>query len=336
MFVCIDVGLMADSFGSTLGKLRLLVSDELAAMEDFLEARTCSEGAFISGIVRHLILSGGKRTRPVLHLAACGLLGCEDERRVPIAAALECIHAATLLHDDVVDGSDTRRGVRAARSIWGNKASILVGDFLFAMSFEWVVRCEHSGVLAVLSNASSVVISGEIQQLVYSEKVDISREKYIEIISAKTAALFAAACEAACVLAGAVELGESLRRLGNNFGIVFQILDDVLDYTADASVTGKTSCNDIAQGKVTLPLIIAYEDADSQTREGIRRELAKPAPNVDTVLDCIYSCNAIKKSVEIARHYAVLALQELDASCPDSEFKTALKALLQSATDRHF
>lgn len=326
---------MTDSFENALHGLRLLVSQEFTTMESLITKKTHSDIDYISNIIRHLVLAGGKRTRPLLHLASCGLLGCADERRISVAAAIEFIHSATLLHDDVVDNSDLRRGAPTANNIWGNKASILVGDFLFAVAFQWVVGCNNLPVLSVLTGASSIIITGEIQQMVYSEKIDISQKKYLEIISAKTAVLFAAACEAAAALADAPEFREPLRSFGNNFGIVFQILDDILDYTAHSTETGKAACNDIAQGKVTLPLILAYETADAATRELLSKELAKNPANPEVVLSCINSCNALEKSVKLAQYYAGLAMRELDLF-PDSEFKTALKSLLHSATNRRF
>ncbi|QJC27916.1 all-trans-nonaprenyl-diphosphate synthase (geranyl-diphosphate specific) [Anaplasma platys] len=326
---------MYDNFANALNDLRILVAEEFSAMESFITHNSNSGVEYISNIIKHLVLSGGKRTRPLLHLAACGLLECTDKRRIAVAAAIECIHSATLLHDDVVDKSDLRRGVRTANSIWGNKASILVGDFLFAVSFQWIVGCNNLPVLSILSGASSVIITGEIQQMVHSEKIDISQQKYLEIISAKTAVLFSAACEAAAALADAPAFRKPLRSFGNNFGIAFQILDDILDYTARSTETGKATCNDILQGKVTLPLIVAYENADAKTRAAISNELAKPSPNAEVVCAFIKELNAIEKSVEIAKHYAYLAMYELDL-CPDSKFKTALKLLLHSATNRRF
>ncbi|SCV64945.1 Octaprenyl-diphosphate synthase [Anaplasma phagocytophilum] len=327
---------MANTFSSALDDLKLLVASELQEMESLIAKQRQSEVQLIADIIQHLILSGGKRARPVMLLAACGMLGCIDERRIVVAAAIEFLHSATLLHDDVVDKSDMRRGVETANSIWGNKASILVGDFLFATAFQWIVSCNSIQLLSVLSNTASIIVSGEMQQLVHSSSLDISRTKYLEIISSKTAALFSAACESAAVLHDVGALQRSaLRDWGFNFGIVFQILDDILDYTANQNELGKRTYNDIVSGKVTLPLIIAYEGASEKDRIGLRGALSRERPDPDLAFSYIMAHNAIEKSVELAKEYIAIAEKQL-SHFPDSAYKQKLLNLLNSAVNRRF
>ncbi|WP_249548527.1 polyprenyl synthetase family protein [Anaplasma phagocytophilum] len=325
-----------NTFSSALDDLKLLVASELQGMESLIAKQRHSEVQLIADIIQHLILSGGKRTRPVILLAVCGMLGCGDERRIVVAAAIEFLHSATLLHDDVVDKSDMRRGVETANRIWGNKASILVGDFLFATAFQWVVSCNSMQLLSVLSNTASIIVSGEMQQLVHSSSLDISRTKYLEIISSKTAALFSAACESAAVLHDVGTLQRSaLRDWGFNFGIVFQILDDILDYTANQNELGKRTYNDIVSGKVTLPLIIAYESASEKDRIGLRSALSREHPDPDLAFSYIVAHNSIEKSVELAKEYIAIAEKQL-YHFPDSEYKQKLLNLLNSAVNRRF
>ncbi|UQD54335.1 polyprenyl synthetase family protein [Anaplasma phagocytophilum] len=325
-----------NTFSSALDDLKILVASELQEMESLIAKQRHSEVQLIADIIQHLILSGGKRTRPVMLLSACGMLGCIDERRIVVAAAIEFLHSATLLHDDVVDKSDMRRGVETANSIWGNKASILVGDFLFATAFQWIVSCNSIQLLSVLSNTASIIVSGEMQQLVHSSSLDISRTKYLEIISSKTAALFSAACESAAVLHDVGTLQRNaLRDWGFNFGIVFQILDDILDYTANQNELGKRTYNDIVSGKVTLPLIIAYEGASEKDRIGLRGALSRERPDPDLAFSYIMAQNAIEKSVELAKEYIAIAEKQL-SHFPASAYKQKLLNLLNGAVNRRF
>ncbi|MEH0831335.1 polyprenyl synthetase family protein, partial [Anaplasma bovis] len=219
------------SFRYALSDLQTLVSDELQQMHNLFQDASCNSISHIATIINHLVLAGGKRIRPLLLLSCCKMLGCEDARRIKVASAIEFIHCATLLHDDVVDESIFRRGVKTSNAIWGNKTSILVGDFLLAVAFQWVVACGSLPIVSVLSDASSTMITGEVQQLVYSKDPNITLSKYLEIISAKTAALFSAACESSAILHDASDAyRHALKHFGYNFGMAFQILDDILDY----------------------------------------------------------------------------------------------------------
>src|SRR5205085_1340957 len=234
-----------------------------------------SKVALIPELAGHLIAGGGKRMRPMLTLASAALLDYGGTRHHKLAAAVEFIHTATLLHDDVVDGSGLRRGKRTANIIWGNPASVLVGDFLFSRSFELMVEDGSLRVLKILSRASSVIAEGEVDQLTAQRRVETSEDHYLEIIQAKTAALFAAACRIAAVVAERGEAAElALDSYGRNLGIAFQLIDDAIDYASDAETMGKGVGDDFRDGKVTLPVILAFARGNESERAFWRAAMA--------------------------------------------------------------
>ncbi len=244
-----------------------LVASDLNHVNAVILERMQSDIALIPELAGHLIAGGGKRMRPMLTLASAALLDYSGTRHHKLAAAVEFIHTATLLHDDVVDGSGLRRGKRTANTIWGNPASVLVGDFLFSRSFELMVEDGSLKVLRILSRASSVIAEGEVDQLTAQRRVETSEDQYLKIISAKTAALFAAACRIAAVVAERGEADEqALDAYGRNLGIAFQLVDDAIDYSSDAATMGKGVGDDFRDGKVTLPVILAYARADDEDR----------------------------------------------------------------------
>ncbi|MCU7611130.1 polyprenyl synthetase family protein [Anaplasma capra] len=327
---------MSDAFSRTLEELKNLVSEDLKEMEKLIIDAGNSEISYVADIVSHLMLSGGKRIRPIMLFATCRMLELNDRRKIHIAAAIEFIHSATLLHDDVVDQSDLRRGIRTSNSLWGNKASILVGDFLLAMAFRWVVACRNFELLTVFSEASRTIITGEIQQMTYGTDLNMTREKYLEIISAKTAALFAATCESAGVMSEVShDKREALRDWGHNFGIIFQIVDDLLDYTTQREEWGKTSGQDLSNGQVTLPLIIAHEGADPTTKELLRGALAGKPSDLKAAHSYIASLDIVTKATQFATDYVNASRRFLDPF-PDSQYKSKLDALLHSALQRQF
>jgi len=236
-----------------------LVAGEMNAVNQVILGRMQSDIPLIPELAGHLIAGGGKRMRPMLTIASARLLDYSGTRHHKLAAAVEFIHTATLLHDDVVDGSGMRRGRRTANIIWGNPASVLVGDFLFSRSFELMVEDGSLKVLKILSNASAVIAEGEVNQLTAQRRIDLGEDRYLEIIGAKTAALFAAACRISAVVAErdeAIEL--ALDAYGRNLGIAFQLVDDAIDYASDGATMGKDAGDDFRDGKVTLPVILAY------------------------------------------------------------------------------
>ncbi|NNC51860.1 MAG: polyprenyl synthetase family protein, partial [Erythrobacter sp.] len=230
--------------------------------------RMQSEVPLIPALAGHLISGGGKRLRPMLTLAGAELVGYTGARHYKLAAAVEFIHTATLLHDDVVDGSDLRRGKAAANIIFGNPATVLVGDFLFSRSFELMTEDGSLKVLKILSGASAIIAEGEVDQLTAQRKIDTSEQRYLHIIRAKTAALFAAASRIAAVVAECSDEEEqALDEYGRNLGVAFQLVDDALDYDADAAQMGKDRGDDFREGKMTLPVILAYARGSEEERE---------------------------------------------------------------------
>ncbi|HZF43844.1 MAG TPA: polyprenyl synthetase family protein [Sphingomonadaceae bacterium] len=242
----------------SLDPLIALVAADLNHVNAVILDRMQSEVALIPALAGHLIAGGGKRMRPMLTLGCARLLDYPGSRHHKLAAAVEFIHTATLLHDDVVDGSGLRRGKRTANLIWGNPATVLVGDFLFSRAFELMVEDGSLKVLRILSNASAVIAEGEVEQLTAQRRIETGEDQYLRIIAAKTAALFAAACRISAVVAEAGEGAEaSLDSYGRNLGIAFQLVDDAIDYASDASTMGKGTGDDFRDGKVTLPVILA-------------------------------------------------------------------------------
>ena len=254
-----------------------LVASDLNQVNAVILDRMQSEVALIPELAGHLIAGGGKRMRPMLTLACARLLDYSGTRHHRLAAAVEFIHTATLLHDDVVDGSGLRRGKRTANIIWGNPASVLVGDFLFARSFELMVEDGSLKVLRILSRVSAVIAEGEVDQLTAQRRVETTEDHYLEIINAKTAALFAAACQIAAVVAERDEAVEgALDAYGRNLGIAFQLIDDAIDYESDAETMGKGVGDDFRDGKVTLPVILAYARAERQRAHLLARRDGGP------------------------------------------------------------
>ena len=252
----------------SLDPMMALVAADLNQVNSVILARMQSEVPLIPELAGHLIAGGGKRMRPMLTLACARLLEYGGTRHHGLAASVEFIHTATLLHDDVVDGSGLRRGRRTANIIWGNPASVLVGDFLFSRAFELMVEDGSLRVLRILSNASAVIAEGEVNQLTAQRRIETGEERYLDIIGAKTAALFAAACRIAAVVAersDAVE--EALDAYGRNLGIAFQLVDDAIDYVSDGATMGKDNGDDFRDGKVTLPVILAYARGSAEDQK---------------------------------------------------------------------
>ena len=251
----------------SLDPMMALVATGMRDVNAVILDRMQSDIPLIPELAGHLIAGGGKRLRPMLTLASAELLGYTGTRQHRLAAAVEFIHTATLLHDDVVDGSALRRGRKTANVIWGNSASVLVGDFLFSRSFELMVEDGSLKVLKILSRASAVIAEGEVNQLTAQRRVETSEDQYLDIIGAKTAALFAAACRIAAVVAERDEAVENaLDAYGRNLGIAFQLVDDAIDYVSDEATMGKGVGDDFRDGKVTLPVILAYARGDAEER----------------------------------------------------------------------
>ena len=316
-----------------------LCAGGLHAVNQVILERMQSRVALIPELAGHLIAGGGKRLRPMLTLACAQLFDYAGTRHHRLAACVEFIHTATLLHDDVVDVSDLRRGKATANVIWGNSASVLVGDFLFSRSFELMVEDGSLRVLKILSGASAVIAEGEVAQLTAQRDVDTTEERYLEIITAKTAVLFAAACQIAAVVAergSQVEAG--LEAFGRNLGIAFQLVDDAIDYVSDAGTMGKDAGDDFRDGKVTLPVILAYARGSEAERRFWREAMLGRAAGDDELAQAtalLRSCGAIDDTLDRARLYGARAIDAL-AAFPHGAARAALVETVEFAIARAF
>jgi octaprenyl-diphosphate synthase len=316
-----------------------LVAADMNGVNAVILERMQSKVALIPELAGHLIAGGGKRMRPMLTLACASLLGYPGTRHHKLAAAVEFIHTATLLHDDVVDGSGMRRGKRTANLIWGNPASVLVGDFLFSRAFELMVEDGSLKVLRILSHASAVIAEGEVEQLTAQRRIETDEEQYLTIISAKTAALFAAACRVAPVVAEADEDSElALESYGKNLGIAFQLTDDVIDYASDAATMGKGVGDDFRDGKMTLPVILAFARGNESDRDFWRAAIGGERVSDDDLAHAVgllRSSGALDDTLEHARHYGRRAIDAL-ANFPASKAKAALTEAVEFAVARAY
>ncbi|WEK46729.1 MAG: polyprenyl synthetase family protein [Candidatus Andeanibacterium colombiense] len=301
--------------------------------------RMQSEIPLIPALAGHLISGGGKRMRPMLTLAGAELVGYQGSRHHKLAAAVEFIHTATLLHDDVVDGSDLRRGKAAANIIFGNPATVLVGDFLFSRAFELMVEDGSLKVLKILSNASAVIAEGEVDQLTAQRQIETSEERYLGIIGSKTAALFAAASRISAVVAECSEAEEkALDDYGRNLGIAFQLVDDALDYDADASEMGKDRGDDFREGKMTLPVILAYARGNDEERTFWRAAIQGHRSSDEDLahaVELIRSHDTVKATRERAHHFVQRAIDGL-AIFPASKARDAMVEAAQFAVSRGY
>jgi octaprenyl-diphosphate synthase len=323
----------------SLEPLLALCADDMVRVDREILVRMRSPVALIPELANHLVGAGGKRMRPLLTVAAARLCGhaADDDRHVKLATCVEFIHSATLLHDDVVDVSALRRGRPTANSLWGDKASVLVGDFLFTRSFELMVEVGSLDVLGVLSRASSTIAEGEVLQLVTQRDISTPEATYLEVIKAKTAKLFAAAAEVGAMVAGRNGPERvALESFGMNLGIAFQLVDDALDYAGREAALGKSIGDDFREGKITLPVILAFLRGGAVDREFWKRTIEKlDQRDGDLVqaLSLIERHNALIDTFERARHYGAMARDALGLF-PDSSLKSALLEAVDFAIDR--
>ncbi len=296
-------------------QLQLLVADGMSQVDRLIDEYLKSDIPLIEQIAKHIIYSGGKRLRPSLVVLASLTYGDVSAATVALAAAVEFIHTATLLHDDVIDESDMRRGKNSAHKIWGNTAAILVGDYLFSRAFELMVKTGNLHVLDILSKTSAIITAGEVRQLVESHSLDLTVESCLEIMGAKTSALFGAACQAGSLVAGAsIEQAQSMYTYGYNLGLIFQISDDILDYCSQDTSRGKVPGDDFREGKITLPLVYAYRDASEDDRELIHRTFVESdqcAGDFEAVRTMINRNQGFETSRQLAESLIVLAKQEI-------------------------
>jgi octaprenyl-diphosphate synthase len=324
---------------NALDKLTVLVADDLKACNALIIDRMQSPVELIPQLAGYIIAAGGKRLRPVLTLASARLCGYDGNRHQALAACVEFIHTATLLHDDVVDESDLRRGLASANAVFGNKASVLVGDFLFSRSFELMVEDGSLDVLRILSRASAVIAEGEVLQLATSNDTSTSEQAYLDVIRSKTAELFAAACQIGAVVAGRPSAEEdALFAYGLNLGIAFQLVDDVLDYSALQARLGKTVGDDFREGKITLPVILAYRRGTDEERvfwDRALEQMEQEEGDLDKAIGLMNQHGALRDTVERARHYGAIARDALGLF-PEGEEKAALLDVIDFVIDREF
>jgi octaprenyl-diphosphate synthase len=323
----------------SLDPLCRLLSDELERVNQLIVQRMQSPVALIPQLAGHIVAGGGKRLRPLLTLGCARLCGYRGGRHIALAAAVEFIHTATLLHDDVVDASDLRRGRDTANAVWGNKPPILVGDFLFSRSFELMVADGSLRILEILSRASSVIAEGEVLQLMTANDTRTSEAAYLAVIQAKTAELFAAASRIGAVMAERPqEEEEALDQFGRNLGIAFQLVDDMLDFSAHPTELGKSIGNDFRDGKVTLPVIVAFARGDKGERAFWRRTIEEQdqrAGDLQQAIDLVERRGALVETLSRARSYAATAIGALSIFRDGTE-RRALSDAAAFATERGF
>lgn len=302
-----------------------------ACIEDSLK----SDVLLINQIAHYIVASGGKRLRPMLLTLCAHACGYKGQDHIPLAAIIEFIHTATLLHDDVVDESELRRGQQSAHAVWGNAASVLVGDFLYSRSFQMMVGLNSMRIMEVLANTTNTIAEGEVQQLLNMGDPDVDQHRYMQVIENKTAKLFEAACKLAAIIGGqSQEVEQALAMYGSRLGSAFQIADDVLDYNGDADTMGKNAGEDIAEGKPTLPLILARERCDDQERELLDSAIRNGgADDLKPVLAVIEKTGSINSAMEIARQHALEARKKIGV-LPESPWRTALEQLADFSVSR--
>lgn len=323
----------------TLEPMLALTAQGMNAVNTVILERMQSEVPLIPALAGHLISGGGKRLRPMLTLAGAELVGYTGERHHKLAAAVEFIHTATLLHDDVVDGSDLRRGKAAANIIYGNPATVLVGDFLFSRAFELMTEDGSLKVLKILSGASAIIAEGEVDQLTAQRQIETSEERYLHIIGAKTAALFAAASRIGAVVAESEERHEqALEDYGRNLGVAFQLVDDAIDYDSDAAEMGKDRGDDFREGKMTLPVIFAYARGDEAERKFWKAAIGghrTSDADLDEAIHLIGKYDAVEATRERARHFAARAVDAISIF-PDSKARSSMAEAAHFAVARGY
>lgn len=315
--------------------VQALAATDMGAVDTLIRRRLASDVVLINQVAEHIIGSGGKRLRPMLHLIAARAAGYTGQDHVALAALIEFIHTSTLLHDDVVDESDLRRGRQTANAVWGNAASVLVGDFLYSRSFQMMVELDSMRVMRILADTTNRIAEGEVLQLLNIGNPDTSEQAYLDVIERKTAVLFAAATRLGAVLAGLPSDQENaLARYGLDLGYAFQIADDVLDYASDAGTLGKNVGDDLAEGKPTLPLIVAITRSAPAQAAMLKQAIRSGGLDaLDDVLAAIHATGALDASRQHAHRYADSARAAL-AALPPSNARDALALLADYAVDR--
>lgn len=320
---------------SSLASIRALIQDRLDAVDALIDEQLSSSIPLIKDLSRHLIYSGGKRLRPMLTLLVAQAYGCQDDHDIILSTAIELVHAATLLHDDIVDNSQMRRGQQTANAIWDNAASVLVGDFLYSRSFQLMVKTHHLDVLKMLADATNLISEGEVLQLLARHNADTNENDYLNVLRYKTGTLFAAACQIGGLLAERPEQEiKVLQEFGENLGVAFQLVDDALDYCADEKVLGKELGDDLAEGKVTLPALHALQHAADQDRTMIKTAIMEGDRHaMPAILEVVKKCGGLDYTYQRAREFSELARECLQI-LPNTPYKEALIKLTALVIDR--
>lgn len=316
-------------------EIKTLLSDELQAVDSFIEQHLSSELLLIDQLGHHIIHSGGKRLRPILVLLSARCFKYQGDKHIPLAALVEFIHTATLLHDDVVDESELRRGNETANAIWGNEASVLVGDFLFSRSFQIMVDVGSLTILRILSDVTNTLASGEVMQLMNCHQPDTAQETYMQVIEDKTASLFAAASQIGAIISEQPQpIQQAMYDFGLHLGLAFQLVDDALDYSSDADTLGKNIGDDLAEGKPTLPLIHAIKHGSEPQRKVIQQAIVDGGlEQLASIQETIASTKAIEYTYELAKTHVDKAKTALQA-LPESDYRQALLDLADFALAR--
>jgi len=315
--------------------IRALVANDMKAVDKVIQARLSSDVALVNQLSEYIVNSGGKRLRPLLSLMASRAYGYEGEHHHTLAAIIEFIHTATLLHDDVVDESALRRGHETANALFGNAASVLVGDFLYSRAFEMMVDVGQMQVMQILAQTTNVIAEGEVMQLMNCHDADTTEQRYLDVIHAKTAKLFEAATRLGAVLCNRpADEEQAMASYGMHLGTAFQLIDDVLDYSSSSEQIGKNVGDDLAEGKPTLPLIYAMRNGSPAQSAIVRKAIEQGGLQyLDQVMQAIGQTGAIEYTEQTARQEAQLAISQLE-HLPDSEYKQAMKDLALYAVDR--
>lgn len=317
--------------------VRGLAAADMQRVDALIRHRLSSNVVLINQIADHIIAGGGKRLRPMLHVLAAGAAGYQGERHIKLAAVIEFIHTSTLLHDDVVDESDLRRGRKTANALWGNAASVLVGDFLYSRSFQLMVELDDMRIMRILADTTNTIAEGEVLQLLNIGNADVDEAAYLTVIERKTAVLFAAATELGGLLGGLPEPQvKALRRYGMELGYAFQIADDLLDYVSDSGTLGKNIGDDLAEGKPTLPLIYALQRVDPEHARQLRHAIEHGGlDSLDRIIATIRDSGALERTRQRALGHAQAAHEAL-AVLPPSAHRDALAALADYSVQRTF
>jgi octaprenyl-diphosphate synthase len=317
--------------------VKALVEDDLRQVDAVIRNRLASDVVLVNQIAEYIVGSGGKRLRPLLVVVVARACGYRGALHSDAAAIIEFIHTATLLHDDVVDGSKLRRGRDTANEVWGNEASVLVGDYVYSRSFEMMVSLESMKIMSVMASATNKIAEGEVLQLLNANDPDTTEERYFEVIYRKTAKLFEAGAQIAALLAGASPAVEAaMAAYGRHLGTAFQLVDDVLDYQSNSEELGKNLGDDLAEGKPTLPLIYALRTGSEDQRALIRRSIEEGSiEELGRITAAIESTGGLAYTARLARQEAALAIDAINV-LPDSAYKQALRELAEFAVERTY